>query len=130
MNSDENLKNKPSLFIKGGVGGPGRPKNAINKNRLVSEVLNKLNFDPLTEAVTMFRDEETPIKVRSDLLMKMMRLVYPEVKQVQVESHTMATKINPIAEAMLQIQENSDGFAYQNRNLSGNKDTEEPSTAH
>ena len=130
MNSDENLKNKPSLFIKGGVGGPGRPKNAINKNRLVSEVLNMLNFDPLTEAVTMFRDEETPIKVRSDLLMKMMRLVYPEVKQVQVESHTMATKINPIAEAMLQIQEKSDGFAYQNRNLSGNKDTEEPSTAN
>ena len=57
MNSDENLKNKPSLFIKGGVGGPGRPKNAINKNRLVSEVLNKLNFDPLTEAVSLFRDE-------------------------------------------------------------------------
>jgi len=122
--------NKPALFMKGGVGGPGRPKNSINKNRLVSEVLNKLNFDPLTEAVTMFRDDETPVKVRADLLMKIVRLVYPEVKQVQVESHTMATKINPIAEAMLQIQEKSEGFAYQNRNVSGSEDTKKPSTAN
>ena len=130
MNSDENLKNKPILFQKGGVGGPGRPKNSINKNRLVSDVLNKLNFDPLTEAVELFRDDETPIKVRADLLMKMMRLVYPEVKQVQVESHTMATKVNPIAEAMLQIQEKSEVFAYQNRNVSGSEDTKKPSTAN
>ena len=130
MNLDENLKNKPALFQKGGTGGPGRPKNAINKNRLGSEVLNKLNFDPLTEAVQMFRDDETPVKVKSDLLMKMMRLVYPEVKQVQVESHTMGNKINPIQEAMLQIQEKSEGFAYQNRNVSGRETTKEPSTAN
>lgn len=122
--------NKPALFMKGGTGGPGRPKNSINKNRLVSEVLNKLNFDPLTEAVTMFRDDETPVKVRADLLMKIVRLVYPEVKQIQVESHTMATKVNPIAEAMLQIQEKSEGFAYQNRNVSGSEDTKKPSTAN
>ena len=130
MNSDENLKNKPSLFIKGGVGGPGRPKNAINKNRLVSEVLNKLNFDPLTEAVSLFRDEETPVKVKADLVVKMMRLVYPEVKQIQVESHTMATNVNPIAEAMMQIKEKAEGFSYQNRNLSGTKDPKEPSTTN
>ena len=122
--------NKPTLFTKGGVGGPGRPKNSINKNRLVSEVLNKLNFDPLTEAVSMFRDDETPVKVKSDLLMKMMRLVYPEVKQVQVESHTMGKKLKPIQEAMLQIQEKSDGFAYQNRNVSGRETTKEPSTTN
>ena len=128
MNSDENLKNKPSLFIKGGVGGPGRPKNAINKNRLVSEVLNKLNFDPLTEAVSLFRDEETPVKVKADLVVKMMRLVYPEVKQIQVESHTMATNVNPIAEAMMQIKEKAEGFSYQNRNLSGTKDSKKSST--
>ena len=130
MNSDENLKNKPSLFIKGGVGGPGRPKNAINKNRLVSEVLNKLNFDPLTEAVSLFRDEETPVKVKADLVVKMMRLVYPEVKQIQVESHTMATNVNPIAEAMMQINEKAEGFSYQNRNLSGTKDSKESSTTN
>tara|TARA_R110002012_G_scaffold3730_3_gene17509 strand:- start:2145 stop:2537 length:393 start_codon:yes stop_codon:yes gene_type:complete len=130
MNSDENLKNKPSLFIKGGVGGPGRPKNAINKNRLVSEVLNKLNFDPLTEAVSLFRDEETPVKVKADLVVKMMRLVYPEVKQIQVESHTMATNVNPIAEAMMQIKEKAEGFSYQNRNLSGTKDSKESSTTN
>ena len=123
-------ENKPTLFTKGGVGGPGRPKNSTNKNRLVSEVLNKLNFDPLTEAVSMFRDEETPVKVRADLLLKMMRLVYPEVKQVQVESHTMGNKINPIQEAMLQLQEKSEGFAYQNRNLSDTKTAKEPSTAN
>jgi len=122
--------NKPSLFIKGGVGGPGRPKNAINKNRLVSEVLNKLNFDPLTEAVSLFRDEETPIKVKADLVVKMMRLVYPEVKQIQVESHTMATNVNPIAEAMMQIKEKAEGFSYQNRNLSGTKDSKESSTTN
>lgn len=122
--------NKPSLFIKGGVGGPGRPKNAINKNRLVSEVLNKLNFDPLTEAVSLFRDEETPVKVKADLVVKMMRLVYPEVKQIQVESHTMATNVNPIAEAMMQIKEKAEGFSYQNRNLSGTKDPKEPSTTN
>ena len=130
MNSDANLKNKPSLFIKGGVGGPGRPKNAINKNRLVSEVLNKLNFDPLTEAVSLFRDEETPVKVKADLVVKMMRLVYPEVKQIQVESHTMATNVNPIAEAMMQIKEKAEGFSYQNRNLSGTKDSKESSTTN
>ena len=130
MNSDENLKNKPSLFIKGGIGGPGRPKNAINKNRLVSEVLNKLNFDPLTEAVSLFRDEETPVKVKADLVVKMMRLVYPEVKQIQVESHTMATNVNPIAEAMMQIKEKAEGFSYQNRNLSGTKDSKESSTTN
>jgi len=122
--------NKPSLFIKGGVGGPGRPKNAINKNRLVSEVLNKLNFDPLTEAVSLFRDEETPVKVKADLVVKMMRLVYPEVKQIQVESHTMATNVNPIAEAMMQIKEKAEGFSYQNRNLSGTKDSKESSTTN
>ena len=127
MNSDENLKNKPSLFVKGGLGGPGRPKNVINKNRMVSEVLNKLNFDPLTEAVALFRDEETPTKVKADLVVKMMRLVYPEVKQVQVESHTMATNINPIAEAMMQLSENSEGFAYQNRIT---KKPDEPSTTN
>lgn len=116
--------------MKGGVGGPGRPKNAINKNRLVSEVLNKLNFDPLTEAVSLFRDEETPIKVKADLVTKMMRLVYPEVKQIQVESHSMATNVNPIAEAMMQIKEKAEGFSYQNRNLSAAKDTEEPSSTN
>ncbi len=130
MNSEENTKNKPSLFTKGGVGGPGRPKNAINKNRLVSEVPNKLNFDPLTEAVALFRDEETPIKTKADLVLKMMRLVYPEVKQVQVESHSMATNVNPIAEAMMQIQEKAEGFAYQNRIVSATKKPEEPSTAN
>ena len=130
MNSEENLKNKPSLFVKGGVGGPGRPKNAINKNKLVSEVLNKLNFDPLTEAVQLFRDEETPTKVKADLVLKMMRLVYPEVKQVQVESHTMATNVNPIVEAMTQIREKEVGFAYQNRTLSDKTKDKEPSTAN
>jgi hypothetical protein len=121
---------KPTLFTKGGVGGPGRPKNAINKNKLVSEVLNKLNFDPLTEAVELFRDEETPVKVKADLVLKMMRLVYPEVKQVQVESHTMATNVNPIAEAMTQIREKEVGFAYQHRNLRDKTKHEEPSTAN
>jgi hypothetical protein len=130
MNSDNNSKNKPSLFIKGGVGGPGRPKNAINKNRLVSEVLNKLNFDPLTEAVSLFRDEETPVKVKADLVVKMMRLVYPEVKQIQVESHTMATNVNPIAEAMMQIKEKAEGFSYQNRNLSGTNEAKKSSTTN
>ena len=71
---------KPSLFIKGGVGGPGRPKNAV--------------------------------------------------KQIQVESHTMATNVNPIAEAMMQIKEKAEGFSYQNRNLSGTKDPKEPSTTN
>ena len=116
--------NRPSLFTKGGAPGPGRPKNAINKNRLVSEVLNKLNFDPLTEAVALFRDEETPIKTKADLVVKMMRLVYPEVKQVQVESHSMATNVNPIAEAMMQIQEKAEGFAYQKRIVSATKKSE------
>jgi len=32
------------LFAKGGMAGPGRPKNAINRNRLVSDVLNKLDW--------------------------------------------------------------------------------------
>lgn len=123
-------ENKSAMFTKGGVGGPGRPKNAINKNRLVSEVLNKLNFDPLTEAVELFRDEETPVKVKADLVLKMMRLVYPEVKQVQVESHTMATNVNPIAEAMTQIREKEVGFIYQNRNLSDKAKHKKPSPAN
>ena len=123
-------ENKTTRFMKGGVGGPGRPKNAINKNRLVSEVLNKLNFDPLTEAVSLFRDEETPIKVKADLVTKMMRLVYPEVKQIQVESHSMATNVNPIAEAMMQIKEKAEGFSYQNRNLSGTNEAKKSSTTN
>jgi hypothetical protein len=122
--------NTTTRFMKGGVGGPGRPKNAINKNRLVSEVLNKLNFDPLTEAVSLFRDEETPIKVKADLVTKMMRLVYPEVKQIQVESHSMATNLNPIAEAMMQIQDKAEGFSYKPRNVSGTKDPKESSTTN
>ena len=60
----------------------------------------------------------------------MMRLVYPEVKQVQVESHTMATNVNPIVEAMTQIREKEVGFTYQNRTLSEKTKDKEPSTAN
>ena len=69
------------MFSKGGTGGPGRPKNSLGRNKLVSEVLHKLNFDPLEEVINLFRDEETPPKVRADIALKVMRLVYPEVKQ-------------------------------------------------
>ena len=105
------------LFAKGGLAGPGRPKNAINRNRLVSDVLNKLDFDPLIEAVALYRAEDTTCKVKSDLVLKILRLVYPEVKQVQVESNTMsaASMVNPIAEAMLQIGDRKDGFDYNSR---------------
>ena len=117
-------------FVKGGLGGPGRPKNAINKNRLVAEVLNKLNFEPLKEAVSLYRDIDTPPKVKSDIVLKIMRLVYPEVKQVQVESHSVANAMNPIAEAMLQIQERKAGFDYNTEGMSGRKDPKEPSTSN
>ena len=105
------------LFAKGGLAGPGRPKNAINRNRLVSDVLNKLDFDPLIEAGALYRAEDTTCKVKSDLVLKILRLVYPEVKQVQVESNTMsaASMVNPIAEAMLQIGDRKDGFDYNSR---------------
>ena len=117
-------------FVKGGIGGPGRPKNAINKNRLVAEVLNKLNFEPLKEAVALFRDIDTPPKVKSDLVLKIMRLVYPEVKQIQVESHSVANAMNPIAEAMLQLQERKSGFDYNERAVSDRKESKEPSTSN
>ena len=42
----------------------------------------------------------------------------------------MATNVNPIAEAMMQIKEKAEGFSYQNRNLSAAKDTEEPSSTN
>jgi hypothetical protein len=42
----------------------------------------------------------------------------------------MATNVNPIAEAMMQIQEKAEGFAYQNRIVSATKKPEEPSTAN
>jgi len=105
------------LFAKGGLAGPGRPKNAINRNRLVSDVLNKLDFDPLREAVALYRAEDTTCKVKSDLVLKIMRLVYPEVKQVQIESNTMsaASMVNPIAEAMLQISDRNNGFDYNSK---------------
>ena len=114
---DELVSKDGIMFTKGGIGGPGRPKNAINRNRLVSDVLNKLDFDPLIEAVALYRAEDTTCKVKSDLVLKMMRLVYPEVKQVQVESNTMsaASMVNPIAEAMLQISDRRDGFDYNSR---------------
>ena len=117
-------------FVKGGLGGPGRPKNAINKNRLVAEVLNKLNFEPLKEAVSLYRDIDTPPKVKSDIVLKIMRLVYPEVKQVQVESLSLSNAMNPIAEAMLQIQERKAGFDYNTEGMSGRKDPKEPSTSN
>tara|TARA_Y100001951_G_C11220183_1_gene228281 strand:+ start:69 stop:449 length:381 start_codon:yes stop_codon:yes gene_type:complete len=117
-------------FVKGGIGGPGRPKNAINKNRLVAEVLNKLNFEPLKEAVALYRDIDTPPKVKSDLVLKIMRLVYPEVKQIQVESHSVANAMNPIAEAMLQLQERKSGFDYNERAVSDRKESKEPSTSN
>ena len=117
-------------FVKGGIGGPGRPKNAINKNRLVPEVLNKLNFEPLKEAVALYRDIDTPPKVKSDLVLKIMRLVYPEVKQIQVESHSVANAMNPIAEAMLQLQERKSGFDYNERAVSDRKESKEPSTSN
>lgn len=104
------------MFTKGGTGGPGRPKGIQNKNRIVSEVLKKLNFDPLEEVIHLFRDEETPPKVRADIALKVMRLVYPEVKQVHVESHSVANALNPIAEAMLQIEERKSGFDYKKIN--------------
>ena len=105
------------LFAKGGMAGPGRPKNAINRNRLVSDVLNKLDFDPLREAVALYRAEDTTCKVKSDLVLKIMRLVYPEVKQVQIESNTMsaASMVNPIAEAMLQISDRKNSFDYNSK---------------
>ena len=104
--------NPVPMFSKGGTGGPGRPKNSLGRNKLVSEVLHRLNFDPLEEVVALFRDEETPPKVRADIALKVMRLVYPEVKQIHVESHSVANAMNPIAEAMLQIEERKAGFDY------------------
>lgn len=117
-------------FVKGGIGGPGRPKNAINRNRLVAEVLNKLNFEPLKEAVALYRDIDTPPKVKSDLVLKIMRLVYPEVKQIQLESHSVANAMNPIAEAMLQLQERKSGFDYNERAVSDRKESKESSTSN
>jgi hypothetical protein len=114
--------NKLQRFVKGGIGGPGRPKNVINKNRMVGEVLNKLNFEPLKEAIAIFRDIDTPIKVKTDIVLKVMRLVYPEVKQIQVESHSIENSMNPIAEAMLQIQDKKSGFDYNARITSDKKD--------
>ena len=125
--------NKLQRFVKGGLGGPGRPKNVINKNRMVGEVLNKLNFEPLKEAVSIFRDIDTPVKVKADIVLKIMRLVYPEVKQVQVESHSVANAMNPIAEAMLQIQDKKSGFDYNSRIVrdeKDGKDADKPSTAN
>ena len=100
------------MFTKGGTAVPGRPKGVRNKNKLVSDVLGKLDFDPLEEVIYLFRDDETPPKVKADIALKIMRLVYPEVKQVHVESHSVATAMNPIAEAMLQIEERKQGFDY------------------
>jgi hypothetical protein len=116
------------MFSKGGTGGPGRPKNSLGRNKLVSEVLHKLNFDPLEEVINLFRDEETPPKVRADIALKVMRLVYPEVKQIHVESHSLASAMNPIAEAMLQIEERKAGFDYKKGNEP--KDSRKPSTAN
>ena len=104
--------NPVPMFTKGGTAGPGRPKGIRNKNKLVSDVLGKLDFDPLEEVIYLFRDDETPPKVKADIALKIMRLVYPEVKQVHVESHSVATAMNPIAEAMLQIEERKQGFDY------------------
>jgi len=118
--------NKLQRFVKGGIGGPGRPKNVINKNRMVGEVLNKLNFEPLKEAIAIFRDIDTPIKVKTDIVLKVMRLVYPEVKQIQVESHSIENSMNPIAEAMLQIQDKKSGFDYNARITSDKKDGQDP----
>ena len=104
--------NPVPMFTKGVTAGPGRPKGVRNKNKLVSDVLGKLDFDPLEEVIYLFRDDETPPKVKADIALKIMRLVYPEVKQVHVESHSVATAMNPIAEAMLQIEERKQGFDY------------------
>ena len=115
LQSDKEVNPVP-MFSKGGTGGPGRPKNSLNRNKLVGEVLHKLNFDPLVEVIHLFRDEETPPKVRADIALKVMRLVYPEVKQIHVESHSVANAMNPIAEAMLQIEERKSGFDYKKIN--------------
>jgi hypothetical protein len=117
--------NPVPMFSKGGTGGPGRPKNSINRNRLVEDVLKRLDFDPLEEVIHLFRDEETPPKVRADIALKVMRLVYPEVKQIHVESHSVANAMNPIAQAMLQIEERKSGFDYKNGNP---KESRKPST--
>ena len=117
--------NPVPMFSKGGTGGPGRPKNSLNRNRLVGDVLKRLDFDPLEEVIHLFRDEETPPKVRADIALKVMRLVYPEVKQIHVESHSVANAMNPIAEAMLQIEERKSGFDYKNGNA---KERNKPST--
>ncbi len=127
LQSDKEVNPVP-MFSKGGTGGPGRPKNSLNRNKLVGEVLHKLNFDPLVEVIHLFRDEETPPKVRADIALKVMRLVYPEVKQIHVESHSVANAMNPIAEAMLQIEERKSGFDYKKSN--GTQKTREPSTTN
>ena len=124
--TDKKTKVNPvPMFSKGGTGGPGRPKNSLNRNRLVGDVLKRLDFDPLEEVIHLFRDEETPPKVRADIALKVMRLVYPEVKQIHVESHSVANAMNPIAEAMLQIEERKSGFDYKNGNA---KERNKPST--
>jgi len=128
MDSKKESKTKVNpvpMFSKGGTGGPGRPKNSLNRNRLVGDVLKRLDFDPLEEVIHLFRDEETPPKVRADIALKVMRLVYPEVKQIHVESHSVANAMNPIAEAMLQIEERKSGFEYKNGNA---KERNKPST--
>jgi len=130
MDSKKESKTKVNpvpMFSKGGTGGPGRPKNSLNRNRLVGDVLKRLDFDPLEEVIHLFRDEETPPKVRADIALKVMRLVYPEVKQIHVESHSVANAMNPIAEAMLQIEERKSGFDYKNGNA---KERNKPSTTN
>ena len=127
LHSDKEVNPVP-MFSKGGTGGPGRPKNSLNRNKSVGEVLHKLNFDPLVEVIHLFRDEETPPKVRADIALKVMRVVYPEVKQILVECHRVANAMNPIAEAMLQIEERKSGFDYKKSN--GTQKTREPSTTN
>lgn len=59
-----------------------------------------------------------------------MRLVYPEVKQIHVESNSVANAMNPIAEAMLQIQEKSSGFNYNARVEGGKEKSGKSSTTN
>ena len=100
------------LFQKGNSGGPGRPKNLINRARNAMHVLNKHAFDPLTEMVEMCKDEETPKGVKRDLLVCMAKMVYPQLKAIEVSNPDGEGMFNPIAEAMMTISKNRTRFPY------------------
>jgi hypothetical protein len=78
---------------------PGRPRNSKDKPKVpttadLMEQLKELNFNPIKELVTMYRDESTASAVRYKCVETLTELVYPALKATEISGMVEHRNLN------------------------------------